>query len=177
MQFAGSASKVAFRAYALPCLEIRVSRGEISKNEARELIHGYPLHRLEEDIEGRYFPRAVARCAETARRMGLDEITVEAIRQYFRFEHDIRVEKEAKANIIRNPDYCIVWPGTVLTLKPKHADVVTEFWAKEYRTELVNGLNVGDSVTVHRAFVSEKIDRETFDKMLAVKRLISSEGV
>jgi len=172
MQFAGSEAKIVFRGYALSCLGMRVSNGEMSKKEERELIRGYPLHRLDEDIESRYFPRAVARCAEVAQEMDRNVIDEDAVRAYFRFRHDRHVDKEADAGMIRNRDYCKVWPGKVTEIRSDGHAVVRApcyKWPKAYRTEFVKTAKKDDFVTIHRSFVSEIIDKETAYDMLTYK--------
>lgn len=176
MNFSDDGARKVFRAYAFPCLEVRVSRGDISKNEARELIHGYPLHRLDEDIENKYFPRAVGRCTIMAKDMGKESIDTEAIRLYFRFQHDRHVDEEAREGHVRNAAYCKVWPGIVVKItEGMHADVATPIDFKEYRTELVRGIGVGNHVFVHRGFISEITDERTYNEAHSVKVPASRE--
>lgn len=180
MQFADLVAKRVFRAYAFPCLEVHVSRGEISEMDARGLIRGNVRgRRLDEDLETKYFPRAAGRCAETARAMGKDVIDSEAVRRYFRFLHNGHVDEEAAANHIKNPAYCKTWPGGVSGIKnERHAYVrVASQGASVYRTELVDDLKIGDLVVVHRAFISEVISKETAVEMMKARNIPLPEQV
>jgi len=164
MQFADVEARKVFRAYVFPCLDGMVPR-PMSEPEIRELRRGYPLHRLDEDIENKYFSRPAGRCAETAKRMGKDVIDVDAVRQYFFFEHDRYVDTV----------FCRVWPGVVCNIKEKdegHAIVATQYWTRSRRTELVKGVQEGNVVTVHRAFISEIVDKETADEITGARATV-----
>lgn len=182
MEFADAAARRIFFAYALPCLEVHVSKTKLGKTESRKIIHDYGSgQELSDDVE-RYFPRAIERCSRTAKRLGKSAIDADAVRRCFRFEHDKYVDEEAAENMIRNPDYCKTWPGIVIGIvhhtKGPQAMVKTPRWSKEYRMELVPGAKKDDYVVVHRSFISEKIDRNMAEEILKAKGIeISCMGV
>lgn len=175
MDFADSEARRVFFAYALPCLEVHVSRGALDKKQARNIIKSYSSDadlppRMEE-----YFVRAIERCSKTAEKMGRSVIDAEAVRRCFRLEHDGYLKKESEEGVVRNPDYCRVWPGRVTELRETdHAVVNTPKGSRQYRTELVKDLKIGDLVAVHRDFIVEKIDVRVVDEMYEFKQ---SSGV
>ena len=171
MYFADAEARKIFFAYALPCLEVRVSKGELSIKQAKNIIKSYSSG---EELPARmeeYFVRAKERCSKTAEERGKTNIDAEVVRRCFRLEHDKYIDEEAKLNQIRNPNYCRVWPGIVVALKDhRHALVRTPKKDRIYRTEFVPNLQEMDLVAVHRDFVSEIITSEIKDKMLDVKK-------
>ncbi len=165
-----------FLAYALPCMDVCVAKGEIEEKGANAYIAGYAIGFLfPEDIAGRYFGKVVDRCAATAAGMGKSSIDAEAIRHYFWCEHDRHVDEEFAEKLIEKPDHCRVWPGSVKMLKHvegrTYASVLTPRGKMFYDTELAPGVRVNDFVAVHRAFVSEIIDRNAARSMLEAKNL------
>jgi hydrogenase maturation factor len=171
MKFADAEAIRVFYAYAIGCFEIHETKGDLGKKEARNLIRMYGSGKDMPVRIDNYFPKAISRCADTAKQMGRSEMDAEVIREYFWYGHDRLVDQEALSTSM-NPDYCKVWPGIVIELNGRrHAMVKTPQWKMNYRRDLVPEIEKGQNVTVHRKFIAEIIDKETAEELLRKKGL------
>ena len=154
-----------FMRYALPCIDTKVKRGEISGEEARKVLEEFVRKRkIPKDFEKRFYT-AFQVCSFLAKRKGKDKIDSEIIREYFWWIHPSVVRGIYKIRKDFNPVECLVYPGIVLEVFGNLARVRTPIGGKEYRKDFVESLRKKDKVVVHRGYVVERISEENFEKL------------
>lgn len=155
-----------FLKYALPCLEAKVMRKELSKEEfagwiARFLTEGLTAENIET-----LFPVAV----EELSKMQKNSLTEENIRQYFWRDHDEVVERRLPKKMW---DICKIQPAVIL--KRGH-DALLVAYSKGMKTVSPKLLGKGNKtlITIHYSHACEYISEKDFaglwEKRMAEER-------
>ncbi len=145
-----------FFCYALPCAQTLVSRGQLKQEELDKIIEDFSNGKLPKKGFENNFKVAMAMLKILAQKLGKKEIDDEVIRQYYLVEHDRVVDQRYEEVGDFDPIACKIRVGEVLAIDGKKAKVKTEFGIKDYRTDFVKRLKVGDKVVVHYNFIVEK---------------------
>jgi len=169
MDFKDDKTRLLFFRYALPCSTTLVKRGFLSKKVVNKLIENLSLNKeIQKDFE-KNFKIANWMCNKIARRLKKKYIDNTVIRKYFLFEHDKVVDWRYSMFKDFNPENCRVYSGKVIRFKNKKALIKTILGIRNYKTNFVNNLKIGDYVVVHRNFVVEKINSKLSKKLWKLK--------
>jgi hydrogenase maturation factor len=157
-------AEIYFLKYAFPCAFIKLQQGKITKRQY-ESLHLAALRKkkvLKSTLE-KFFPLALGHIKMIAKRMKVDEWSIEAIREYFWEKHDDVIEAgegyygDAPKALC---DLCRVEPAEVVRKGGNWA--VVKFANNRKRSvlsELVPKLKTGDRVIVHYGYIVEKLDK------------------
>ncbi|MEM5807407.1 MAG: hypothetical protein QW474_03425 [Candidatus Aenigmatarchaeota archaeon] len=161
-----------FFCYALPCAQNFVKRGKINQEELDKIIKNFSMGRMPKKGFESIFLVANNMLKVVAMKMGKDKIDTKVIRQYYLVDHDKVVDKRYEEVGDFDPIACKIRVGEVLTIKNKKATIRTEFGIKEYRTDFVKKLKVGDKVIVHYDFVVEKFTKKIEKDLIKMKPIL-----
>ena len=124
-----------FLRYAIPCLEVKVERGEMSEEEFKEIVKKFTEGRILSDEEiAKLFPVAIFYIKKMAEK-GRDEVIIDkkVIDRYFLDEHVKVLEKYPQ----KNRERCYVLPGRVIEVIGDEAIVETPFGKRKVSLELI----------------------------------------
>lgn len=161
-----------FFCYALPCAQTFVKRNQLKQEELDKIIQDFSKGKLPKKGFENIFKVAMSMLQLLAMKLGKNVIDEKVMRQYYLLEHDKVVERRYEELGDFDPIACKVRIGEVLALDDEKAKVKTEFGIKEYRTDFVEGLKVGDRVIVHYDFVVEKFTEDIEKDLLKMKPIL-----
>jgi len=165
-------NKRLFFCYALPCAQTFVKRKLLKQEVLDKIIENFSKGKLPEDGFENTFKVAMTMLKLLALKLGKDEIDDNVIRQYYLLEHDKVVDQRYEEVRDFDPIACKIRVGEVLGISDNKAKVKTEFGLKEYRTDFVKNLKIGDQVIVHYDFIVEKFTEEIQKGLLIMKKIL-----
>lgn len=155
--------KKLFLKYALPSLEERAKRKEITKKELKKLLKDFLSGKdiSYKELERR-FPILIAHLKKTAMRMGKRRrkivIDKKVIRKYFLEEHSPILMGNV---MIKDMERCFVLPALVKKVNRKKASVETPFGKREVLLDFIEEKNLkGKYVSVHYSYACEILSEE-----------------
>lgn len=157
--------------YALPCAQTFVKRGKLKQQDLDKTIKDFSEGKNIDGFE-KHFLVANRMLEIIASKMGKNEIDEQVIHQYYLIDHDKIVDARFEEMKDFNPIQCKIKIGKVLSVSQGKARVKTPFGISEYRTDFVNNIKPGDTVSVHYDFISEKIDKTNLKNILKSKPIL-----
>jgi len=154
--------EIFFLKYAFPCSFVLLLRKEITKREQDLLYKSAKEEKLyltKDKIE-KIFWRPIRFLKSIS---DLDEI-----QKYWRFDHNFYLKKKEFKDFEEVLiEHCLVIPCEVVKVKKNKAEVKSSFLKKnvELKSDLVK-VRIGDKVTKHYDFISEKISENLYNKMV-----------
>ena len=154
-----------FLKYAYPCAYVLCDQGRLGQEdherlqEAAKAGRDVPFEELE-----RFFPAAFRRIKEVARARGLDPHSFEAIRAYFREEHNRYIDAGDGTYAEAPKEFCEFCKVKELTvLERRLIDgrlmlLVQRDPARWVQSPFMDDVAIGDRVTVHHALAVERLD-------------------
>ncbi|MEM2175158.1 MAG: hypothetical protein QXI58_06020 [Candidatus Micrarchaeia archaeon] len=161
-----------FFCYALPCAQTFVKRGLIKQEELEKILKDFSSGKLPKKGFENVFQVANNMLKIVAMKMGKSEIDAQVLRQYYLVEHDKVVDKRYEEKGDFDPISCKVRIGKVLSIENNKAKIETEFGIKEYKTDFVKNLKVGDEVIVHYDFVVERFTEKIKKDLIKMKPIL-----
>ncbi|MEM5803509.1 MAG: hypothetical protein QW350_02095 [Candidatus Aenigmatarchaeota archaeon] len=161
-----------FFCYALPCAQTFVKRGKISQEDLDKIIKNFSRGKMPKKGFESIFLVANNMLKIIAMKMGKDKIDMKVIRQYYLVDHDKVVDKRYEEVGDFDPIACKIRVGEVLSIKDNKAIIKTEFGIKEYKTDFVKKLRVGDRVIVHYDFIVEKFTKKIEKDLKEMKPIL-----
>ncbi|MFH7904347.1 MAG: hypothetical protein QXQ58_01365 [Candidatus Aenigmatarchaeota archaeon] len=161
-----------FFCYALPCAQTFVKRGKISQEDLDRIIKNFSRGKMPKKGFESIFLVANNMLKIIAMKMGKDKIDMKVIRQYYLVDHDKVVDKRYEEVGDFDPIACKIRVGEVLSIKDNKAIIKTEFGIKEYKTDFVKKLRVGDRVIVHYDFIVEKFTKKIEKDLKEMKPIL-----
>ena len=162
--------KELFLKYAIPCGQVLVRRGTLDGAVLQELnrrmVDGSAI---KGDI-GKYFPVAAKMTSIIATEMGKEMVDSEVIRRYFLSEHDKAVKWRASIFPDIPVDECMIQPGRVIKTTGDNIIINTPNGEKLFRKDFIPEARRGDMVTLHYDFASEITDRDSFRKLVRMRK-------
>ena len=157
-----------FLRYAIPCLEVKVERGEMSEEEFKEIVKKFTEGRILSDEEiAKLFPVAIFYIKKMVEK-GRDEVIIDkkVIDRYFLDEHVKVLEKYPQ----KNRERCYVLPGRVIEVIGDEAVVETPFGRKKISLKLIkdemkNQDLIGKCLAVHYSFACVVLDKKECKKL------------
>jgi hydrogenase maturation factor len=157
-------AEIYFLKYAFPCAFIKLQRGKITKRQY-DSLHSAALGKknINRSTLEKFFAVPVGHIKLIAKKMNVDDWSIEAIREYFWEKHDAVIDSGdgfyADAPKVLC-ELCRVEPAEVLRKGGNWA--VVKFANNKKRSvlsELVPRLKKGDRVIVHYGYIVEKLDK------------------
>ena len=161
--------KELFLKYAIPCGHVLVDRGSLEKEVLERLNKKMIDNQTIRENISEYFPIAAKMTTIIAKRLSKDVIDEEVIRQYFLQEHDQAVKWRSSIFPDIPKDECMIQPGRIKNINGETMLVNTPRGELELKRDFVPEALKGGLVTVHYDFVSEMIDRESFDRLMKMR--------
>jgi hydrogenase maturation factor len=161
--------KELFLKYAIPCGHVLVNRGSLEKEVLERLNKKMIDNQAIRENISEYFPVAAKMTTLIAKRLSKDVVDEEVVRQYFLQEHDQAVKWRSSIFPDIPKDECMIQPGKVKDISEESLLVNTPRGELEFKRDFVPEALKGDMVTVHYDFVSEMIDKESFDKLMKMR--------
>ena len=171
-------NKKLFLRYAIPCLEVKVERGEMNEEEFKEIVEEFAEGRILSNEEiTKLFPVAIFHIKKMAEKEK-DEIIIdeEVIHRYFLDEHVKVLERYPQ----KNRERCYVLPGRVIKVIGDEAVVETPFDRKRISLKLIkdeikNQDLIGKCLAVHYSFacvvLNETECKKLWEKYEKIKNL------
>jgi len=160
--------EIYFLRYAYPCSHILLKRGEINEKTfeliKKSAIEG-KMYITEEDIK-RIFWRAFNHLRDIS--------SMEKLKLFWRFEHSKIILEKFSGNLEIARE-CMVFPCIVTRTKANSLIAKMPFFHEtlSLKNELVRDVKKGDRITKHYSHACEKIDEETYERMVeALKKII-----
>ena len=160
MEFENEKARILFLKYAIPCKEVLVKRGTMSKEYFDNLVSAVAKKEVPKGVE-KDFKLAFSMCGKIAKNLGR-KIDEEVIRKYFWIEHEKTIKK-AYEGMMQDftLEECTIYPGKVISsVINREALIKTPIKSFNYRTDFVPKLVKGDNVTVHYNFIAEIISEK-----------------
>ncbi len=161
-----------FFSYALPCAQTFVKRGKLSQEELDEIIKNFSEGKLPKKGFENTFLVANNMLKIIAMKLGKEEIDSQVLRQYYLVDHDKVVDKRYEEVRDFDPMACKIRIGKVLELQKDKAKVETEFGIKEYKTNFIKNIKIGDKVIVHYDFIVEKFTEKIKKDLRKMKPIL-----
>ncbi|MEM5801620.1 MAG: hypothetical protein QXE34_03125 [Candidatus Aenigmatarchaeota archaeon] len=156
----------------MPCAQTFVKRGKISQEDLDKIIKNFSRGKMPKKGFESIFLVANNMLKIIAMKMGKDKIDMKVIRQYYLVDHDKVVDKRYEEVGDFDPIACKIRVGEVLSIKDNKAIIKTEFGIKEYKTDFVKKLRVGDRVIVHYDFIVEKFTKKIEKDLKEMKPIL-----
>jgi hydrogenase expression/formation protein HypC len=165
-------NKRLFFCYALPCAQTFVKRKQLKQEELDKIIYDFSKDKMPENGFENTFKVAMSMLKILALKLGKDEIDEYVMRQYYLVEHDKIVDRRYEEMGDFDPTACKIRIGEVLDINGNKAKVKTDLGAKDYRTDFVKNLKIGDWVIVHYDFIVEKFTEKIKKDLLKMKPIL-----
>lgn len=156
----------------MPCAQTFVKRRKISQEDLDIIIKNFSRGKMPKKGFESIFLVANNMLKIIAMKMGKDKIDMKVIRQYYLVDHDKVVDKRYEEVGDFDPIACKIRVGEVLSIKDNKAIIKTEFGIKEYKTDFVKKLRVGDRVIVHYDFIVEKFTKKIEKDLKEMKPIL-----
>jgi len=160
MDFENEEARMLFFRYAIPCKEVLVKRGTMSKGYFDNLISAVVKKQVPVGVE-KDFKLALFMCGKIAKKLGR-KIDEEVIRKYFWIEHEETIKKAYKGMMQDfTLEECTIYPGKVISNVVKNEALIkTPIKSFNYRTDFIPEVEKGKYVTVHYRFAAEIISEK-----------------
>jgi hypothetical protein len=158
-------ARMRFMKYALPCVNVLVKRGTVTREQLNKLIEIVKNNKELPQNAERIPAVAFAVCSLIAIDNGKKTIDNEVIDEYFLFRHDDMIDKRYEEMGDFDTQKCRVRAGVVQSVTKNSATIKNSAGTKKYRTDFTTGLKKNDLVTTHWDFVVEKIDAARAEKI------------
>ncbi len=170
MLFKDDGATLLFLKYALPCAPALLAR--------RGLVAGQDIAAEMAAVSSGCVPKngfeykfvvATAMCSIEAKRLGLQNIDADAVREYFLYRHNgLVLANHLNGEEPKEFDYlaCMSRPGEVLAVHGSSALVETNLGAKSYNSLFLKDAKNGDLVAVHLGYITERITKKMAERML-----------
>lgn len=172
MGIKGDDARRTFLVFSLQCCSNPLNRIHISsEDEARvkKLISDGMLP--EEGFEQR-FREAYPFCSIIAAELGKGSIDLEVVEKYFYYQHNYTLDHDLKEGLtFRDSVDCKVYPGRIISMDGRSADVLTPVGTLKCDRQFVMDLPKDTMVAVHRGVIAKQITPEDFHRMEMMHRL------
>jgi len=151
-----------FFRYAYPCSDMLLKLGKLDKDSKEILDKEFECNVIPTKLQlEEFFPSALIRMKNIAKKMNLDYWDIAVIKKYFREEHNKYIDSNDGAYAKLPPsikDICKVYIAEVIDVKDNILVVKYDHKERSVINKFIPDIKKGDRVTIHFGFAVEKVE-------------------